>query len=191
MKIDGIILAAGLSRRMGENKLLLPFLGKPLLRHVLDLALLLPLASVVLVTTKETAARVHIPSEVRLVHNPCPEQGQSLSIRLALQHSDADGYLFFPADQPLLDADTAMAVLAQANPRCIVVPAHGGVPGSPAFFPAGFKEELMALRGDAGGRGVRERHPEACLYAEVGNASVLRDIDTPEQYRHLLSQASP
>lgn len=195
MRIDAIILAAGLSRRMGRNKLLLPFRGKPLLLHALDLALSLPLASVILVSRQETLRGLSLPPGLRVLANPRPEEGQSSSVRLGLDAAAGDGYLFFMADQPLLDKAAVSAVLALADPGTIVVPRHAGRPGNPVFFPALFRDELLATRGDAGGRLVRTRHPEACRYAEVACPDALADIDTPEHYRRLLlrdgSPASP
>ncbi len=192
MKIHGIISAAGFARRMGANKLLLPFKGKALARHVIDLALSLPLASVVLVSTEETARGLDIPPGVRLVINAQPEAGQSLSMRLGLlavketeRPGEEGGRLFFAADQPLLDAAAVLAVLAEADSEHIIAPAHAGRPGNPVFFPAKFDEELLAVRGDTGGRAVRERHPESLRLVEV-QEEALRDVDEPEHYALLL-----
>ncbi len=185
MRIDGIILAAGLSARMGENKLLLSCMGRPLLLRALDVALGLALSSVILVTRQETAAGLGIPPKVRLVYNPAPERGLSSSIRLGLGQARGEGYLFFMADQPLLDRATAAAVLALADAASIVVPRHAGTPGNPVFFPAAFRGELMSLQGDLGGRQVRDRHPEACRYVDLADPAPLLDVDTREQYECL------
>lgn len=186
--VDGIILAAGLSRRMGTNKLLLPFQGKPLAAHTLDLARSFSFASLTLVIREETAAALNIPDWIRVVNNPAPEEGQSLSLRLGLREAGAKGYLFFTADQPLLDAATVHAVLEHADDDSIVVPVHAGTPGNPVFFAARFREDLLIARGDKGGRDVRDKHPAACRYVPVRHEATLWDIDTEEQYLRLLSQ---
>ena len=191
MHINGIILAAGLSSRMGENKLRLPFRGKPILRHVIDLAAALPLASVILVSREETVADMRLPDNVELVINPDPAQGQSSSLRLGLARADGDGYLFFQGDQPLLDAATVGRVLALADCDSIVIPTHAGVPGNPVFFPANCREALMAVIGDRGGRAVREARPNACRYVEIPAPEPLLDVDTPEQYAALAARELP
>jgi molybdenum cofactor cytidylyltransferase len=188
MDIDGIILAAGLARRMGTNKLRLRYNGRTLLEHAVSLALKLPLASVTLVSREETLTGLYIPHRIRVVLNPEPEKGISQSLRLGLEHVSGDGFLFFQADQPLLRAATVRDLLVTADAETIIVPEHGGVPGGPVLYPAKFKDELLSLRGDAGGRAVRDRHPEACRYVSVADAGELRDIDTQEDYERLISR---
>lgn len=191
MKIDGIILAAGLSTRMKENKLRLLFRDRPILRHVIDLAAGLPLHSRILVTRQETIAGMDIPETFQVVINPWPEEGQSLSLRLGLEQARGDGYLFFLGDQPLLDTATVTFLLAHARDDCIVVPVHAGRQGNPVFFPARFKSELLAVSGDRGGRGVIDRHQDACRYVQVQTPAPLWDVDTRDQYEMLLKGTFP
>lgn len=187
MRTDAIILAAGLSRRMGDNKLLLPYKGKALLQHAVDLVAALPVHSRCLVSRAETLAGVRVPEDFRVVVNHAPELGQALSLRLGLEAAEGEGFLFFQGDQPLLDADTVLSLLALARPDRIVLPRHAGVPGNPVFFPAGLKAELLAVEGDRGGREVRDRHAAACVYLETPSPAPLWDVDTPEKYRDLLT----
>ena len=185
MNITGIVLAAGLSRRMGQNKLRMVFGDKPLLMHVLDLAMAAPLGSIILVTREATLQGLDIPHRIRVVFNRHPEQGQSSSMRLGLNAAQGDGYLFFTADQPLLDKSTVMSILAHADGENIVAPIYKGIPGNPVFFPECFRQELMAVRGDVGGKGVREKHPDKTRYVEASDAAALWDVDTYEQYEYL------
>lgn len=186
MKTDAIIQAAGLSNRMGRNKLRLPYRDKPILQHTIDLVESLPFASVHLVTRQETIAGMQVPEHFHVIFNLEPERGQSSSMKLGLASAAGDGYLFFQADQPLLDRATVMAVLVEAGPDRIVVPEYAGVPGNPVFFAARFKEELMAVTGDQGGRSVRDAHPECCHRVLVDSPGPLWDVDTQEKYHVLL-----
>ena len=90
-----------------------------------------------------------------------------------------------------LHRDVVLALLERASPEHIVVPRAGGRPASPVFFPARFRAELLQRRGDEGGRGVRDAHPEACLQVEMPDPRILADIDTPEQYEALLREEQP
>lgn len=191
MRIDGIILAAGLSTRMGENKLRLPFRGKPMLQHTIDLVAGLPLSSVILVTQEHTIAGMRIPDSFHVVLNSHPAQGQSLSMRLGLAPACGEGFLFFQGDQPLLDLPTVNAILSQANHEAIIVPVHAGVPGNPVFFAARYKDELMAVKGDRGGRIVRDRHPEACRLVRISRPEPLWDVDTRDHYAMLVQDKLP
>lgn len=188
MRIDGIILAAGLSTRMGENKLRLPFRGKPLLQHTIDLVAGLALSSVILVSREPTIAGMRIPDSFHVVFNFDPSGGQSASMRLGLVSACGEGFLFFQGDQPLLDRPTVDSILGQADHESIVVPMHDGIPGNPVFFPACYKDELMAVEGDRGGRSVRDRHPEACRHVNVARPEPLWDVDTPDQYAMLVQE---
>lgn len=188
--ISAIILAAGLSRRMGRNKLLLPFRGKSLVAWVLSLAVGFSFHEIILVSVPATLdvlqSRNEIPDGVKVLVNSTPERGQSASLRIGVESAGGDAYLFFTGDQPLLDRDTIAALLAKDTPGHIVVPTSVHGPCSPALFCATFRDFLLAVEGDAGGRGVREKFPELCIYVNVPNPSLLMDIDTPGQYRRLL-----
>lgn len=187
MQIDAIIMAAGLSTRMGANKLLLPYKDKPILQHTIDLVESLPFYSRTLVSRHENIVGLAIPKSFKLIVNPAPELGQSASMRLGLEAAAGDGFLFFQGDQPLLDAATVQAVLALASPDAIVVPRHKGMPGNPVFFPARLKGELMAIEGDRGGRSVRDAHSDICKYIDVAAPAPLWDVDDRDKYEALLN----
>jgi len=177
-----IILAAGLSRRMGAQKLLLPIAGTPMIQHCLDLTARFPFARSVLVTTRTIADQVDWAGEI--VINPTPEQGQSTSVRLGVRAADSDdSLLFLIGDQPLLDEATITAILAADNGERIVYPVGPDhQPKSPTLFAPRFRADLLALTGDEGGRQVRRQYPAACWPVRVADDKILLDIDTLEEY---------
>ncbi|MDR2393565.1 MAG: nucleotidyltransferase family protein [Treponema sp.] len=187
-EVDAILLAAGFSKRFGPtNKLLVPFRGKPLARHTLDLVS--GLGSFrriffVAAATEVQALAAGLP--VRVIQNDHPEQGQRESIRLGVSASHGRYYLFFPCDQPLLEVDTVRSVLDLRRPGCIVQPAFKGVPGTPALFSAAFREELLALGPGEHPRDIKRRHPEAVITAVLEEGSSLRDIDDPSMLKRLI-----
>jgi len=181
-----ILLAAGLSSRMGAQKLLLPVGGKPMLQHCLDLVRGVPFSRRVLVTTPAVAQQVETAG-VEVVIHPAPEVGQSSSVRLGvLAAPPEDSLLFLTGDQPFLDAATLEAILAADDGESIVYPVGSdGAPRSPVLFGARFREALLTLQGDAGGRQLRRRYPAACRAVRVQSERVLLDVDTPEDYERI------
>lgn len=184
-RISAIVLAAGLSRRMGRNKLILPFRGKPLLSHTLELIDALPFGEKILVTTKDTAGAVAIPPGFSTVINENPEEGQSSSLRLGVSAVALDHYMFFPGDMPFLDRAAALEIADEAEDGLIVIPEAEGKPASPVIFPKFLREELLALSGDEGGRQLFSAYDTLCKRIRPRNPGALRDIDTPEDFSAL------
>ena len=181
-----IILAAGFSRRMGVQKLLLPINGVPLLQRTLDVISGFPFKNVILVSTLIVANCVK--THAQIVINPAPELGQSSSMRLGIQGANpGDSLFFFTGDQPLLDAETLSAILAADDEDSIVFPkTTQGIAKNPTLFAPRFRDELCAVTGDMGGREVRNRHPGACRPVTVADERVLLDVDTVEDYEKVL-----
>lgn len=193
LEISAVIMASGFSRRMGRNKLLLPYRGKTLLGHTLVLLERLPLCRRILVCTSETHEALLKAGELAtglftVVHNMMPDKGQSVSMRLGLEAANGQGVIFFTGDQPLLDAQAVLPILEAATEENIVVPLAGGKPCSPVYFGGFYRSELTACEGDQGGRHVRDAHPESCLCLPCFPDWKFTDIDTPEQYAALLAQ---
>ena len=187
--INAIIMASGFSRRMGRNKLMLLYNGKPLIDNVMDHITGSGLKSVFLVSGNEEVLERGRLKNINTIYNGNADAGQSESIKAGILNSpESDGYMFFAGDQPLLDEETIklLADCFEENSDCIIIPAFNGMKGSPVIFPKRFKEELLALTGDTGGREVIKNHPGSVLLVEVKDNSMLLDIDTKEEYMDLI-----
>ena len=189
-KVAGLILAAGLSRRMGTAKVLLPWRGRPLVRHLAEVALASRLEEVVVVTGHQVdataAALVDLP--VRLVHNPEFESGLASSLRagVASIHDHADAVLIMLADQPLLGVeliDRLIEAFGETGAR-IVAPVAAGRRGNPVLFARALFGRLLEVRGDEGARAVIEAQRDQVHRIEV-DSDIFEDIDTPEAYARL------
>lgn len=188
--VGAVILAAGGSIRMGTVKQLLPWRGKPLVRHVTELALNSGLYPVVVVTGSAAeeveAALSDLP--VVFARNDEWESGQAGSVRAGVQMLPVrcGAALFFLSDMPQVPADLIQAEL-ELHSRLnepIIVPRVQGIRTNPVLFDRATFSELAALSGDTGGRVLFDRFPVHWL--DWDGVSPLRDIDTPADYQRLM-----
>jgi len=187
LKISAVLLAAGLSERMGRDKLLLEYRGETLLQHSANLLSQLPVFERIIITTEARAESLTLTSEIKVIYNPQPEKGQSGSVRLGIQAATGTHYLFLNADQPKLTPADIISLLStvKTNPDRIVYPVIYSKPNSPAIFPESFRAELLKLTGDNGGRVIRDAHPELCLAVAPECPANFNDINNEEEYRGL------
>ena len=187
MKVSAILLAAGLSRRMGTDKLLLDYKGKTFLQHSIDLLSELPVYERIVVTTDARLELVNMPPGIRPYINPKPESGQSGSIRIGVEVATGSHYIFLTADQPKLTPDDIASLLEAAvlKPDKIVYPKIKSKPTSPTIFPNSCRKKLLELTGDTGGREIRDKNPESCFAIEPEHIKNFVDIDSEEEYHEL------
>lgn len=202
-QVSAIILAAGESNRLHTNKLLLLYNGKPLIEHLFDLIALCDFHEIILVISKRNltqlqkfeytstdgvSRRIHILAHIKIRLNDHVEMGQSYSVVNGTQVATGDGYLFFTVDQPLLTTKLINEILRSGNSRNIVYPLYQGQPCTPTYFGCEFREDLLHVKGQQGGRSVRDLYTFACLGVQVEDESQLQDIDTLEDYRNIINQ---
>jgi molybdenum cofactor cytidylyltransferase len=197
--ISAIVLAAGEAKRMGQNKVLLPWQGKTLLEHVLDRLLHSEVDEIILVLGHEAERiREKISAQgIQIVVNPAYREGMSASLRQGLSIMDkrAEAFLVALGDQPGIHEEMINQLIEafhKALPRKnIVLPAYRSKPGHPVLFGIRYREEMGKLKGDVGGRQILADHPEDILSLEMDTDEVLQDIDTPEDYREYLERKRP
>jgi molybdenum cofactor cytidylyltransferase len=198
--IQGIILAAGLSTRMGRPKLLISLHGSPLLTRVLQAALESTLDRVILVSGPTSALLTDIPgfpttvSRLQIVSNPHPEMGMSSSLRTGIAEIDPKslGVMVILADQPWLThrvIDDLVAAFMRDTSK-IVTPAIDGRRTTPVVFPADLLDELLIQCGDVGGRNVMIRNVDKVVQIEMGSCYDDTDIDTPEDLKRAENRTS-
>lgn len=184
--ISGIVLASGFSRRMGEDKLLLEFAGKPVAERVIEAAKASMLDEVIVVCKDAAIVKMAERLGAAVVINENADIGQSESIRLGVisANSEANGIMFIAADMPLFESRVIDMLIHEfsMNIESIVVPLYSGVRGNPVIFPASLKEELMSLSGDEGGRAIIEKFSERVIFVETGSSLSGMDIDTKEDF---------
>ena len=188
VNLAGLILAAGPSTRLGRPKQLLVHREKTLIERVVTLAAEFCGAGVVVVTGSchnQVFAELQ-GTTAETVYNPEWRNGMSSSIRAGLPHIDSAcaGVMLMLCDQPAVSrADyRALVEFWISHPDCIVAAEYGGTRGVPAIFPATYRDELMSLNGDEGGRSIIAS-AERVSFVKLPNAQF--DIDTPDDLRHL------
>jgi molybdenum cofactor cytidylyltransferase len=185
-RIAAIILAAGLSSRMGSNKLLAEWGGTPLVRLVAQAALKSQARPVLIVTGHE-AAKVEAALEgldVAFVRNPAYAEGLSASLKAGVRAlpETADGALVLLGDMPEIDAkliDRMIAAFSPVDGRAICIAMHDRKRGNPVLWARRFFAEIETMSGDQGAKPLLAAHDDLICEIESGGA-VLRDVDTPD-----------
>lgn len=179
IKIAVILEAAGNSKRFGSNKLLhIMDDGRPMIASILDTVRPLDVYKKVLVTQYDEVAK--LASGFDIVRNDRPDLGISLSMKLGLAAAgDADAYMFCVCDQPGLTTGTLGKLMEAYRKRTagIVSLAWQGKMCNPKIFSSRYREELMKLEGDMGGRQIIDAHKKDLLLVEAESEDEIKDID--------------
>lgn len=190
MKVAGIVLAAGESRRMGRAKMTLPFGDSTLLETVIGaLEEAVDSVTVVLGRNWEEVSATIAHRNVETFVNPRPEGGMLSSAQWALAQlqDEADAFLFALGDQPRIQPTVVETLLAAAerSVKGIVLPIYAGKRGHPVLFRARYKQAILALPLTMGLNAIARAHPDDVEEVPVDTPSIHQDIDTPEDYARL------
>ena len=203
--VSAVVLAAGMSTRMGRNKLLLTYRDKPLVVHAVDTLLASKVEEIVVVLGHEfekvwdrlkgNPSQVDDGAQkcrVLLVRNPNYREGLSTSVRTGVQavSPDAQAIMIYLADQPLLEAADVDRIIAaftaaKTENKTIVVPFFKGERGNPVILDASLRDSILGIVGDVGCKGVIKRYPEKVYAIEMDNDHVVRDVDDVQAYERL------
>jgi molybdenum cofactor cytidylyltransferase len=189
--VAGILLAAGLSSRMGSNKLLFEVEGESLLRRSARRALAggVDLLLVVLGHQADRNRRELEGLPCRVVFHPGYEQGITTSIEAGIAALPAEmrAAMVLLADMPHVTPEMIAALIARyrAGTAPLVVSDYEGVNAPPMLYDRSLFGELQTMTGGGCGKQVVKRHRHE---AEVlaWPAPALADLDVPEDYEKLL-----
>lgn len=186
--INAVILASGFSNRMGSNKLLMKLNGKKIIQYIIDTVKSIPFNDIIVVTSYDEIVDLALKSSMKYVMNYNGKKGISESIKLGIMNSQpCEGYMFFTGDQPLISEKTILKLIRNFNENKdkIILPVYDGFRGSPAIFPWKYRDELLSLDGDIGGKVIIKNNLEDVLYVNIENNAESFDIDTIEDYENI------
>ena len=185
-----IILAAGSSRRMGSQKLLLPFGQSTIIETVIDQVLdsSVDQVMVVLGADQEKIRNAIGQKPVQFCHNKAHEEGMLSSVICGIRSlpPDAVTALIFLGDQPGIPSHVTNQVMDAYNEELfgIVIPVYNHRRGHPLLVDMKYRKEVEKLDLEQGLRSLRHHFPEDVLEVEVNEPGILVDIDTREDYKN-------
>ena len=190
--ISAVILAAGESRRMGEqSKLLLPIGGEVQIRKFVKSVCASDVDDVLVVVGHEAEKIKDIlqGQPVRFVANPSYLVGMTTSIQSGVRavSPESDGLLICLSDMPFAETYDFNCLIHAFNDfrlpesSLIVVPVFQEKRGHPVLFSIEFREKILQHKGE-GCRGILKEYPQCVMEVMMENDNVFRDVDTPEDY---------
>jgi molybdenum cofactor cytidylyltransferase len=186
VRIAAVVFAAGTSRRMGRNKMLLELEGEPLVRRAARRALEAGLSPVVVVVGfEESLVRAALTGlDVTFAENPEYEGPMSGSMHAALRAlpDDAGGAVVILGDMVHVTTAMIRAVADGASSGAPLAVSHyDDVTAPPIFFARILFDELLEWSGEGCGKPVVRNHRDAATYC-AWPPDRLADVDTPDDW---------
>lgn len=186
MTLGAVVPAAGLSRRMGREKVLLPFGGSTMLGTVLSKLATAGVEGVVVVVRPDLAgaAEEAKAAGAGVVVNPRPEGEMIVSIRLGLAAlpDGLEAFFVWPADHPAVLASTLERLAGRASREGAVLPVTNGRRGHPALVGMGLAGAIAAIPESEGLRRLWRERADAVEELLVDDPGILENLDDPDAY---------
>jgi molybdenum cofactor cytidylyltransferase len=192
--LTAIVLAAGLSSRMGnDNKLLLRYKNKTVIANIVETILAAEIEEVIVVTGHQaalvTAALYKLP--VQFVNNPGYTEGMTSSIQQGVQAATGSGYIICLSD--MVTITTAEYIfLSKAfgqrmvfDTKCICIPQYKKKKGNPVIFSAFYKDALLQNINPQGCKNIVQANKEHISIIEMDTPHILQDFDDPDDYKQI------
>jgi CTP:molybdopterin cytidylyltransferase MocA len=188
--LAAVVPAAGLSRRMGSEKILLPFGRSTVLETILETLAGAGVTEVVTVLRPDLTEAAEMAGRLgaRVVFNPHPEEEMLESIRLGLGAiaPEAPGAFLWPADHPAVSAGTIATLSRFAHPALALIPCWQSRRGHPALIGRRLFSAIGAIPPGEGLRHLWRTLPDAVVEFSVEDPGTVQNVDTLEDYRKAL-----
>ena len=190
--IAGLILAAGESSRMGQDKPLLTYRGRTFLETIVATLREAGVERVAVVLGHHAEEIRHTAKleDVEVVINPEYRRGQTSSLQVglrALDSPDLEAVVLCLVDHPLISADTVRALVTSFRRAGapVVIPTFQDQRGHPVLIGRTLFSELLSLDPDEGANTVIRKYRDATQLVEVNDSGILLDVDDPDTYHRL------
>jgi molybdenum cofactor cytidylyltransferase len=189
--LEGIILAAGESRRMGYPKPLLKIAGQTFIERIAESMLTVVPRLVVVLGAHSDRVRAAIPRDGRIVivENPNYSRGQLSSLKVGLSAilPDSTGALVHLGDHPMVRVETFQAIADSYNQlgNQIVIARHEGHRGHPVIFDRAIFGELRSAPEEEGARHVVNADALRVAYVDLNDPGINLDLDTPSDLKRV------
>lgn len=204
MQVGAMILAAGMSSRMGSFKPLLEIAGQSMIQRVIQTFAAVGCKPIVVVTGRnadmlQEHVRMRIDKSVQqhiiFVHNPAYEATQMLDsvkcgLRVMAEQEYCNSFFLTPVDIPLFQQDTLLKMLEKAN-RVVVKPSFENKGGHPLLIPFDLIRDILSYDGPGG---LKQALKEACeerdistIYVDTPDRGILLDADTKEEFEKMIN----
>lgn len=199
-RVNGLILAAGMSSRMGSFKPLMPLRGKTLIENSIDSMLLSGVSRVVVVLgyrgeEVETILRSrYLGDTIVLAYNRAYASTDMLtSVKAGISAMpDCDAFFLLPGDMPVIGKETYLALFRAMldKPPSITFPTLDGYRKHPPLIDCAFMEDILNFTGDGGLRAFWKLHADKVVTVPVDDIGCWTDLDTFQQYICCLNRYS-
>ena len=190
--VCAVVLAGGLSIRMGTQKLLLPFGGKTIVERVVEDIINSGINRIVVVLGANYAEIEEVLKSwpVKTVWNENFQEGMHTSVISGVKALplESKAVLIFLGDQPFISGNVIQNVIEawKSSGKGIIIPLFDGKRGHPPLYDLKYRTELSNLDPNVGLRSVAHKFPEDICEVETFCAEIVRDIDTPDDYANEL-----
>ncbi len=192
LRISCVILAAGESRRLGTNKLLLPFRESTVIESVIavyDLPAIMEHVIVVGAYGQDIQEKVKNDSIIWATNTrPENEVGSSLQIGLNIVSENADAVIIAHGDMPMIRLETIAGMIDLFKQGSIVIPVFKSKKGHPVMIDRSIAKKCMNPAFTHPLRHIIREHQELVMFFDSSDEGVLLDIDTWEDYNRLLKE---
>lgn len=196
--IDVVVLAAGMSTRMGiQNKLLLPFNGSTIIEKTIRQLSESKVDQIIAVLghENEKVKKVISPHSVETIINPDYKSGQVSSVKAGIKAlaSSEKPVMIALGDMPVISSDEYLLLIDyfhlhnQTNPSIVRPQSLNGVMGNPVIFDSSFKKALLANDDMNSSKKVIQSNKDSLHLFKTNKTSFFIDVDDPKAYEKLMA----
>lgn len=200
--IAGLILAAGYSSRMGSLKALLPFEDEMLIQRQVRCFKEAGVSDIYIVLgyrAEEIKDALKDRQDIHFIMNEAYSEGMLSSVQAGvkgIRNKGYDAFFLMPVDYPLIQPFTIEIVMRAYRAGVkTVYPTHNNKKGHPPLISSSLIEAIIYYEGAGGLKNILKQYHQEAVYVEIGNDTILIDIDTKQDYalalKHLESRVMP